>query len=221
MKRRASRRAINQGARFGDEVGLARIGLGMSKRTAARRAGIAWATWEAAERGKPDTTLTTLCAMGEAVGLDLVLNAYPGRSPSLRDTGQLEHAMAIVAAANGAWESVLEVSVGPHGRSIDLVLFGPTEILAIEIERLFLDYQAQYRRADEKRQLLAADHRRPVRLVMLIEDTRRNRGALAPHLDLIGRSLPAGSREVLAAIRSGQPLGRDGLLWRRRPARGS
>lgn len=219
MKRRASRRAVNQAGRWGDEVHLARIGLGMSKRTAARRAGIAWATWDAAERGNPGTTLATLTSMGEAVGLDLVLNAYPGRSPSLRDTGQLEHAQAIVATAHGSWQAALELSVGPHGRAIDLVLFGPTEILAIEIERLALDYQAQYRRADEKRQLLAAEHRRPVRLVMLIEDTRRNRDAMAPHLDLVGRSLAGGTREVLAAIRNGEPLGRDGLLWRRRPGR--
>lgn len=215
MPRRTSRRATNQANRFGDEVKLARIGHGMSVRTASNRAGVSWATWTEIERGSPNTTLATLCAVGDAIGLDLVLNAYPGTAPSLRDTGQLGQVRRLLAETHASWQPAVEMAVGQHGRSIDLVLFGPSEILVIEVERLALDYQAQCRRADEKRQLLAAQHRRPVRLVLLIEDTRRNRVALAPHMAVIGRALPAGSRQVLAAIRTGQPLGRDGLLWRR------
>ena len=78
------------------------------------------------------------------------------------------------------------------------------------------DFQNQYRRADRKRQALAAQHQRPTRLVLVIEDTRRNRAALEPHMKLIQAALPARSREVLGALRSGRPLGRDGLLWVRR-----
>jgi hypothetical protein len=107
--------------------------------------------------------------------------------------------------------------VGTHGQSIDLVMFGATEILGTEIERMAVDFQAQYRRADRKRGLLADVHQRAVRLVMAVEDTRRNRAAIEPHRDLIAEALPARSREILHAIRTGEPLGRDGLLWIRRP----
>lgn len=195
----------------------------MTIAAAARRARVSWATWTAVERGHPGASLSTLCAIGEAVGIDLVVRAYPGAPPSLRDTGQLELARAIVDQAHASWQSEIELMVGPHGRAIDLAGFGPTEILAMEIERMVVDFQAQYRRANEKREMLSARHQRPVRLVLVIEDTRRNRTAIAPHLDLITQVLPAGSREVLRALRLGHPLGRDGVMWLRRskPSAGS
>jgi hypothetical protein len=190
-------------------------------RAAARRAGISWATWNAIELGSPRTTLAKLCAVGDAIGLDLVLQAYPGRPPSLRDSGQLAIAQALMAVAHGSIQPRIELLVGKNGRAIDLVLFSPVEIVAIEIERMAVDFQAQLRRADEKRSALAERHHRPVRLVLAVEDTRKNRAVVGPHLDLIRRALPAGSREVLAAIRAGRALGRDGLLWvRRRRLRG-
>jgi len=57
-----------------------------------------------------------------------------------------------------------------------------------------------------------------VRLILAIEDSRHNRRVGEPHGRLIAASLPASSREVLRAIRSGQPIGRNGLLWVRRRA---
>jgi hypothetical protein len=52
-----------------------------------------------------------------------------------------------------------------------------------------------------------------VRLVLVIEDTRRNRELVAPHAELIRTALPATPGEILRSIRQGTPLGRDGLLW--------
>jgi hypothetical protein len=101
-------------------------------------------------------------------------------------------------------------------RAIDLCFFGAQEIIDAEVERMATDFQNQYRRADHKRQALGAQHQRPTRLVLVIEDTRRNRTALEPHMKLIQSALPARSREVLGALRSGRPLGRDGPLWIRR-----
>ena len=118
------------------------------------------------ERGEPGLTLTSISAVAEAVGLDLVLRVYPGTPPSLRDTGQLELAELIVARAAPTWQPTIELLVGQHGESIDLALFGPLEVWAVEIERMATDFQAQYRRADQKRTALAAGHQRPTRLVM-------------------------------------------------------
>jgi hypothetical protein len=190
----------------------------MTRQRAADRAGVAWSTVARAEAGDPALTVTTMCAIGEAVGLDVVLRVYPGRAPSLRDTGQLELAAQLRSLASPAWHPTIELNVGTHGESVDIAFFGTLEIMATEIERLAADFQGQYRRADTKRAILANQHQRPVRLVLAIEDTRRNRRALEPHGELIRSTLPAGSREVLRALRTGEPLGRDGIVWLRRAA---
>lgn len=206
-------RARQQSARIGDEVRTAALALGMTRQQVARRAGVSWATVVNVEIGEPGVQIDTLCAVGEAVGLDIVLRAYPGRQPTLRDTGQLQYAELLVAQAHDRWQPQVELAVGQHGEAVDLALFGSHEIQDYEIETLATDFQRQLRRADQKRLLLAAQHRRPVRLVLAIRDTPANRAALAPHMAVIRTNLPAGSREILASLRSGEPLGRDGLVW--------
>lgn len=174
---------------------------------------MARSTWERIESGTPTVTLTNLVAATEAVGLDLVLQTYPGRATSLRDSGQLGIAQAIASIADQAWRATFEHRAGDHGEAIDLVLWGRDEVLAIEIERMAVDWQGQYRRASLKRDWLAARTDRPVRLVMVLADTRRNREALSPFADLLGRTFPAGSAAVTRAIRDGSRLGSDGLHW--------
>lgn len=207
------RRAQDQGARIGADVRLARTTLALSGQQVAARAGVAWFTVNRVELGDPGVSVSTLCAVAESVGLDLVLRVYPGATSSLRDTGQLSIAERIVAHAAASWQSAIEMQVGRHGEAIDLVMFGAHEIWAVEIERMAADFQAQYRRADRKRKMLADRHQRPVRLVMAVEDTRRNRRAVEPHLELIRGALPAGSRDILRSLRGGAALGVDGLLW--------
>jgi transcriptional regulator with XRE-family HTH domain len=191
----------------------------MTVRQVARRAGVAPSTEARIELGDPGVAVSTLSAVAEAAGLDLVLRAYPGRKPSLRDTGQLELAEALIARAHPSLKSELELIVGPHGEAIDTAFFGASEIVAAELERLILDFQDQYRRADRKREALTALHQRPVRLILVIEDTRTNRAAVERHLPLVKTALPAGSREIFASLAAGKPIGRDGLLWIRRRSR--
>lgn len=202
----------------GEQIAAARARHGFTHTDVGRRAGVDPVTAARVERGDPGIQLNTLCAVGEAVGLDIVVRIYPGREPSLRDRGQLAVAHNLCALLDDRWQHDVEVAAGDHGEAADLVLFGPSEIIVIEIDRLMLDFQEQYRRIRQKCEWLAARHQRPVRLVMAIEDTRRNRRAIEPHRDLIASALPRNSREVLASLRSGEPLGADGLLWIRRRA---
>jgi hypothetical protein len=215
-RRRARERAAAQAQRVGGAIKTARGIAGFSVAVASSRAGIADSTWRRIESGAPGATIATLSAMADAVGMDFVAQVFAGRGPSLRDAGQLELAHAIAAMASAAWTVNLEVSAGDHGEAIDMVFWRPDEVVALEIERLMLDAQAQMRRLILKRDWLAARHARPVRLVVIVEDTRRNRAAMAPHLELLRTTFPAGSREVFAAIRAGHPIGRDGLAWIRR-----
>ena len=202
----------------GREVTLARTNLGLTVTAAARIAGVAPATQRRVEIGDPTIGFRTACRVSSAVGLKVWSKAFPAATPSLRDTGQLLAADYLMAMAHPS----LRASVEHHlnsGRSIDIAFFGPEEILATEIERLLADWQAQYRSADAKRDELAEAHQRPVRLILAVEDTRRNRAVVVEHSALTRSMLPAGSREILAALRTGAPLGRDGLLWVRRRRR--
>lgn len=218
MKRkRGARRASDQARPLGRDIRVARTAVGLSVVQASQRAGVAHSTWERVEQGSPATTMTTLCAVTDAVGLDLVIRAYPGKGTSLRDRGQMAIAEYLAGVAHSAWRVGLEITAGEFGQAIDEVFWGPDEILAVEIIRHMSDYQGQYRSVSLKRDWLAARHRRPVRLILAIEDLRSNRAVLSPHLGLISSVLPAGSRQVMESLRTGRPLGSDGLVWVRRP----
>lgn len=214
-RRRGRDRAVQQAASIGRGVRLARASTAMTRASASQRAGIARSTWDRIEAGDPSVTLAALAAATDAVGLDLVLQAYPGREPRLRDSGQLEFAQAMAGMAGPSWRVTLEEPAGEHGEAVDLVLWSAAEIVAVEIERMLVDWQAQLRRWLLKRDWLAARHSRPVRLVVLVADTHRNRAAVAPFGALIRSTLPMGSRAVLHAVRSGSPLSADGLCWMR------
>lgn len=215
-RRAAGRRANEQLHRMAIEIRNARSSLALSRNQVARLASVAPSTVQRLEAGSLDTGVGTLVDVMMAVGLNLVLNAYPGRGPRLRDSGQLELAAQLLGLAAPYWTGRLEVSAGQHGESADLVLYGAEEVIHIEIERRIVDLQGQLRPALRKREVIASRTDRPVRLVMAIEDGRRNRAVIELHLPLIRRSFPADSRAVLAALRSGRPLESDGLLWLRR-----
>jgi transcriptional regulator with XRE-family HTH domain len=216
MTTSAQRRAQAQAAQAGQEIAAARAEHGMSRAHVGRRAGVSPDTERRVEEGDPGVQIATLCAVAEAVGIDIVIRSYRGRQPTLRDSGQMLVAEQLLAIAHDSWERRLELTAGDHGEAADIGLFGATEIIDLEIDRLLHDFQDRYRRNAQKRDWIAAHHERPVRLVMVVEDSPRNREAVAPHAALIRSVLPAGSREILGSLRHGRPLGRDGLLWVRR-----
>lgn len=209
-----------QARRIGEEILRTQAAFGLTSRQVARLAGVATSTVRRVHAGDGGVQTHTLCAIASALGLQVSLRAFEQRTPSLRDTGQMEIVELIRATAHESLRSAIEVTAGEHGRSADLVLFGPEEILHVEVERLLLDFQAQYRSALRKREFLDAAHARPVRLVIAVEDTVRNRSVVAAHASLVGSALPAGSRAVLRSLRTGQPLATDGLLWVRRRSLG-
>jgi hypothetical protein len=132
----------------------------------------------------------------------------------LRDSGQLDLARVIATAASATWTVRLEAPVGDgrDARAADMLLVGADEVVHIEIERALVDLQAQLRAGQLKRRTLAERSDRPVRFVLAVPDTVRNRRQLATVDDLLRRTLPHRSKAVWAAIRGGQPLGGDGVL---------
>jgi hypothetical protein len=152
--------------------------------------------------------------MAAATGHELGWRLYPVATVRLRDSGQMELAQAIVLVAHSTWKPQLEVPVGAEdARAADLLLLGATEVIHIEIERALVDFQAQLRAAQRKRDELAQHQGRAVRLVIAVPDTSATRTRLAPFVDVIHRTMPRRSRQIWAAIRGGQPIGGDGILF--------
>jgi len=126
----------------------------------------------------------------------------------------MELAQVIVRAAHPTWTPRLEMPVAAgDARAADLMLLGPAEVVHVEVERALVDFQAQLRAAQRKRDELASGQGRPIRLVIAVPDTTASRARLAPFADLIGRTMTRSSRQIWAAIRGGKPLGADGILF--------
>ena len=194
---------------------------GLTQAQVGRLAGVAQKQVSRAELGAFNLSLEVRCKLAAACGHELGWRLYPVATVRLRDSGQLSLAQAITGAAHRNWHARLEVPVAPGDRrAADLVLTSTTEILHIEIERALVDMQAQLRSAQLKREALAASRQQPVRLIIAIPDTKAARARLAPFAELIARALPVTSALAWRAIRSGEPLGGDGILFVRAPRRG-
>jgi transcriptional regulator with XRE-family HTH domain len=210
----ARRHAGKLAANVGADIDASRNALGLSIEEVARRAAVSPSTVGRAIHGDPGVHLDTICAVAQAAGLRINVKAYPAGPISLRDSGQLRVAEYLAALAHPSLKPAMELPVGdPFGRAADIVFFGPEEILHEEIERRPGDLQEPLRGAAVKRDALQTRHHRPVRLILVVEDTARNRELLRPHASLIQRVLPATSTEILRSMRTGTVLGRDGLLW--------
>lgn len=178
-------------------------------------AGVSQPLVSQAERGATLPGLRVMHRLAAATGHDLSLRFFPANGVRLRDTGQLRVAGLIRSALHPSWRVSLEVPVGlpPDRRAADMVLEGHTDLVILEIETALLDLQAQLRIAQLKRVVMADRLNRPVRLILALPDTHRNRNVVSEHSSLIGTTLEAPSRQLWGSLRSGTSLGGDGLLW--------
>jgi len=208
-------RAEELAARIARELTSARALAGRTQREVARDARVSQSFVSQVERGHKLPTVRVMHRLASAVGHDLSIRFYPAGGIRLRDSGQMQLAEAIRAALHPTWRVRLEVPVGPppDRRAADMVLEAPAGVLQIEIERSLTDFQAQVRAAQLKRAALAERLGRPVRLVIALPDTRRNKALVADHRLVARTTLPESSRRVWAALRSGAGMGGDGLLW--------
>jgi transcriptional regulator with XRE-family HTH domain len=208
--------------RFGEELRVARLSAGLTQATVARLARTSQTHVSRAERGQGDLSLRQRCRLAAAVGHELGWSLFPVATVRLRDSGQLAIAQAISTAASPRWTVRLEEPVSDRGaRAADMLLVGTDELIHIEIERSLVDLQAQLRAGQLKRQSIADRSDRPVRFVLAVPDTARNRRHLAEVDELVRRSLPLRSKALWAGIRQGRPVGDDGVLVLRVPSRAS
>jgi transcriptional regulator with XRE-family HTH domain len=200
--------------RYGKELRIARVGVGLSQRHLALRAGVSQGFVSLVERGMRQPRWDVACRLSAACGYELGLKLYPADGLRLRDSGQMALANPIASRAHPTWGVRLEVPIGDGSRrAVDIGLDRADERAIIEIERGLADFQSQYRAAALKRDALAAQIGQPVRLIIGVPDTRATRRVLAEHADLIRRVLPTPSRSIWRALEHGTPIGSDGVLF--------
>jgi transcriptional regulator with XRE-family HTH domain len=187
---------------------------GLSQKQLASRSGVSQQIVSQAERGDIGLSLTARCRMTAAVGHELGLRLYPVDGVRLRDSGQLAMAQALLSVLHGSWSARIEAPVAAGDRrAADILLMRTEETVEIEIERTLVDLQGQLRAGQLKRRALAERSNVPVRLIIAVPDSARTRAKLAPFEDVLARALPVASREIALALRTGTPIGGDGLLF--------
>lgn len=157
-----------------------------------------------------------------ALGMELSARFYPGAGIGLRDSGQLALAEVVRAQTHRLWRIGFEVPVSEDSRqAADVVLSGARGGLHLELESRLVDFQAQLRSGQLKRDAMQRRYETRLAFVLVLRDTAANRAAVRVHRAVIATALPATASHVWHAIRTGEPLAADGLLWLRptRPAR--
>jgi len=211
---RGSARARQLAMTFGRELRMARTTAGLTQSQVGRMAGVSQQAVSLAEAGVGEITLPARCQMAAACGTELGWRLYPTATIRLRDSGQLAIAQAIVTRTHSTWQPRLEVPIAIGDlRAADLMLASAEEVVHIEIERLLVDAQAQIRAAQLKRAAFAEREARPVRLVIAVADTRSTRAQIAGIRSVIQAAFPISSRRTWTSIRTGTPVGGDGLLF--------
>lgn len=208
--------------RLGADARTARLSLGWTQRAVAHRSMVSQASVSRLESGDARLSLLIVSRIGTALGVDLSARFFPGTGVGLRDSGQLALAEVVRAQAHRSWRIGFEVPVGEDSRqAADVVLSGASGGLHLELESRLVDFQAQLRSGELKRDSMQQRYRTRLAFVLALRDSAANRAAVRAHRAVIAAALPATTSEVWQAIRTGNPLSADGLLWLRpgRPAR--
>lgn len=188
---------------------------GQSQRGLSMRTGISQTFASEIERGTGNASIESLATFAEATGARLVVRVVPGDGVPLRDSGQLEIVQLIMRECHLRWRQTVEMPVGnpPDRRAADLVVELGDEVDMIEVERAWIDHQAQHRQLQLKREALTQRLGRSVNLIIALVDTERARRAISGLDGVITAMLPVPSRRIWSCLRAGEPIGGDGILW--------
>ena len=204
---RAYHRALRRGQTMlrilGSDVRDARLIAGISQASLGRVVGMSDAKVSRIEAGASHRlALVDAVLLADAVGLDLSIKTYPGRSPT-RDAGharRLQSLLVHVGAPLGHRTEVLLPARGsvPERRAWDALLFDETGQTGVELEQRLYDVQAQTRRNLLKWRDSGAE-----RLLLVVADTRANRRVLAEFADYFQAMPRLKTSRVLRLLEAG------------------
>ena len=213
-----TRRGLRAISLLGDEFRERRLELGLSQARVGAAAGISGSHYSRVENGRlVRLGIVRASLIGRALGLDMVVRAYPG-PPPLRDAGHARHLDALLQHAAAPLTVRTEVPLPQRAaapteqRAWDAVVSGAGLCTAFEMEMRLRDGQALERRLQLKLRDDPVD-----RFVLALADTRTNRAALRAR-SLLG--LPRLTPGLIAsALRAGQHPPSGVVLVAARPPR--
>jgi len=204
----ATRRAAELNRRLGGEVRAARRMAGVSQDAVGAAVGLSGSEVGRIERGEaPWLTIVHASRLFAAVGLRFWARAYPGGSP-LRDAAhsrllaRFEARLPAHVRCTREWP----IPLPDDFRAIDLLLIGLPRRTGVEAETALTDEQALTRELAGKRTDAQLE-----RMLLLVQESRRNREALAAASGL-RRAFPLTTRAVLTALAAGRDPGADGIV---------
>ncbi len=191
---------------------MARVGAGLSLREVAAACGASHQQLSRFERGELErVSLAEVGAWCAVVGLDLAIRGYPAGDP-IRDRAQLALLERLRARLHPSlrWRTEVALPIEGDLRAWDAEITGrdPAPWRArVEAETRITDGQALERRLGLKFRDDPVGH-----VILLVSDTRTNRRALTSIGVGLDHLLPAGTREMMAALSAGKDPGRGGIV---------
>jgi transcriptional regulator with XRE-family HTH domain len=205
---RAARRTRSLLHRTGEELRTARVGAGLSTRSAARFAGISHTQVRRIESGlAPHVDLAVLGRLAAVLGHELSLGIHPV-GPPVRDAGHLALLARFRARLHPSirWRSEVPVPLQGDRRSADAMLTSDAVDALVEAETRLDDIQAVERRIRAKQRDIGVR-----RAILLVAAGRHNRAVIAAVPDLL-EAFPIGTRTCLAALACGEDPDGDCLV---------
>jgi transcriptional regulator with XRE-family HTH domain len=206
---RGRRRAIQSARSIGSEIRQARLAAGLSLRAASDAVGLSASTLRRIELADiPSVSIRELSLAGAAVGLDIVIRAYPDGDP-VRDSSQnnLLERFHRCLPPSAPWRTEVPLPIRGDRRAWDAMTILERVRTAIEAETRLGDLQALERKIELKRR----DGRIDI-VILVVADTRHNRAVLAAHRESMRGSFPLDGRAVMAALRAGRPPAASGIV---------
>lgn len=196
---RAAQQALATRRALGRELAEARRSVGLSQRTVAATARLNQSRVSRTERGeRPSPRLDELSAHGAALGLRVVVKAYPVGSP-VRDAPQLRLLVRFrpIVHPTYKWQSEAPVAGPGDLRAWDAKLDGPARI-GVDAETHLGDVQALQRRTELKWRDSGVDI-----VLLLVSGTHHNRRVLREHRAALASTFPFDTGVILRALRAG------------------
>jgi len=194
---------------IGTEIRVARLDAGVSIDDAGSAVGLRRSTFGRIERGElAHVSVYQLSLACAAVGLDLVVRAYPD-GDAIRDVahaGLLERAHRRLPEG-APWRTEVPLPIDGDRRAWDAITILQRIRIAFEAETRLGDLQALNRRIELKRRDGGIDI-----VILVVADTRHNRLVLAAHRESLRAAFPLDGRAVLAALNEGRPPHSSGII---------
>jgi transcriptional regulator with XRE-family HTH domain len=211
---------------LGQEIRRLASDAGVSLRAVSRESGVDSGHLTRIVRGDVEASLSTLVAIGEALGADLGVHLYPNAGSPIRDRHQAAITDALLAIVDATrWIGTPEVLVRRPVRGwVDLALHdqGAALLVATEIESLIRRLEQLLRWHQEKVDALpssklwpfvTADGPVTTSRLLVIRSTVTNRQIAIEHEPLLRAAFPGPTEVARAALTGSGPWPGPAILW--------